>query len=98
SGLGRVICQNLEMSRFVALSKNGGKFPLKIVNQLSISLLAAAAVIAAPAYAFTPESSDPIKIVDNNWSSQKVLARVAQQLLEKVGYETKIVPSDSQGQ
>src|SRR3546814_7628205 len=30
--------------------------------------------------------------------SQKVLARVAQQLLEKIGYETKIVPSDSQGQ
>ncbi|QAA94248.1 ABC transporter substrate-binding protein [Pollutimonas thiosulfatoxidans] len=71
---------------------------MKILNQLSISLLAAAAVIAAPAYAFTPESSDPIKIVDNNWSSQKVLARVAQQLLENIGYETKIVPSDSQGQ
>lgn len=71
---------------------------MKILNQLSISLLAAAAVLAAPAYAFTPESSDPIKIVDNNWSSQKVLARVAQQLLENIGYETKVVPSDSQGQ
>jgi glycine betaine/proline transport system substrate-binding protein len=74
------------------------KLPLKFVNQLSVCLLLTAGVIGAPAYAFTPESSDPIKIVDNNWSSQKVLARVAQQLLEKVGYETKIVPSDSQGQ
>lgn len=71
---------------------------MKILNRLSVSMLLAAAVIGAPASAFTPESSDPIKIVDNNWSSQKVLARVAQQLLEKIGYQAKIVPSDSQGQ
>lgn len=71
---------------------------MKIRNQLGLSIVLAAAAIVTPAHAFTPESSDPIKIVDNNWSSQKVLARVAQQLLEKVGYETKIVPSDSQGQ
>src|SRR5690606_3257183 len=72
--------------------------PLIISKQLSACMLLSAAVIGAPAHAFTPESSDPIKISDNNWSSQKVLARVAQQLLEKMGYETKMVPSDSQGQ
>lgn len=71
---------------------------MKFVNQLSMTLLLGVSVAGAPAHALTPESSDPIKIVDNNWSSQKVLARVAQQLLEKVGYATKIVPSDSQGQ
>lgn len=57
-----------------------------------------AASFAFPSFAATPESNDPIKIVDNNWSSQKVLARVAQQLLEKIGYKTRVVPSDSQGQ
>ncbi|MCC2597644.1 ABC transporter substrate-binding protein [Pusillimonas sp. MFBS29] len=71
---------------------------MKTLNQLSVSILLAASVIGAPALAAVPESSDPIKIIDNNWSSQKVLARVAQQLLEKVGYQTDIVPSDSQGQ
>jgi glycine betaine/proline transport system substrate-binding protein len=61
-------------------------------------VLASACALPLSAYAAVPESSDPIKIIDNNWSSQKVLARVAQQLLEQVGYETRLVPADSQGQ
>jgi glycine betaine/proline transport system substrate-binding protein len=71
---------------------------LKTIQQLVIGAFIVAASFALPSYAATPESTDPIKIVDNNWSSQKVLARVAQQLLEKVGYKTRVVPSDSQGQ
>ncbi len=54
--------------------------------------------IMASAWAFTPESSDPIKVIDNNWSSQKVLARVAKQLLERVGYNTELVTLDTQSQ
>jgi glycine betaine/proline transport system substrate-binding protein len=61
-------------------------------------ILACTATFGLSTYAAVPESNDPIKIIDNNWSSQKVLARVAQQLLEKVGYQTRVLPSDSQGQ
>jgi glycine betaine/proline transport system substrate-binding protein len=73
---------------------------LNVFNNRLISALifTSAAAFGVSAHAAVPESSDPIKIIDNNWSSQKVLARVAQQLLEKVGYQTRIVPSDSQGQ
>jgi len=71
---------------------------LKAIKQLAIAGIVCAASFALPVQAATPESTDPIKIVDNNWSSQKVLARIAQQLLEKIGYKTEIVPSDSQGQ
>src|SRR3546814_1265223 len=71
-----------------------GNFPLTISNKLSAGMLLLAVMIGAPAHAFTPESSDPIKIVDNNSSSQKVLARVAQQLHDKMGYGTKILHSD----
>jgi glycine betaine/proline transport system substrate-binding protein len=71
---------------------------LNVFKKLIIGGLILASSFAFPLHAATPESKDPIKIVDNNWSSQKVLARVAQQLLEKAGYKTRIVPSDSQGQ
>lgn len=67
-------------------------------KKLFIGGLILASSTTLPLHAATPESKDPIKIVDNNWSSQKVLARIAQQLLEKAGYRTRIVPSDSQGQ
>src|SRR3546814_16430997 len=75
-----------------------GNFPLTISNKLSAGMLLLAVMIGAPAHAFTQESSDPIKIVDNDWSSQKVLARVAQHFLVKMGYETKIIPCDTEGQ
>jgi glycine betaine/proline transport system substrate-binding protein len=71
---------------------------MNIIKKLALGALVLSSAFLAPAQAAVPESSDPIKIIDNNWSSQKVLARVAQQLLEKSGYNTRIVPSDSQGQ
>lgn len=67
-------------------------------TKLAAGCLLLAAAIAPLAQAAPPESSDPIKIADNNWSSQKVLARIAQQLLEKIGYKTKVISADSQGQ
>lgn len=48
------------------------------------------------ARADAPESSDPIKIVLNNWTSQVVLANVTGELLKKLGYNVELVPSDNQ--
>ena len=59
--------------------------------------LAVAGVIGAAA-ADVPESTDPIQVIDNNWSSQKVLARVAKQLFEQLGYNAELVTLDTQSQ
>ena len=56
----------------------------------------AALALTGPAMAAAPESSDPIKIVMNNWTSQNVLAYVTGGLLEKMGYTVEYVPSDTQ--
>lgn len=58
----------------------------------------AACMVSASALAAVPESTDPIMVIDNNWSSQKVLARVAQQLLMRMGYNTELVTLDTQSQ
>ncbi len=42
------------------------------------------------------ESTDPIKIVVNNWSSQQVLAHVSGELLKQVGYNIEYHPADAQ--
>jgi glycine betaine/proline transport system substrate-binding protein len=65
---------------------------------LSTALAAAVSVmaLAAPASADVPESTDPIKIVTNNWTSQLVLAHVVGDLLEDMGYNVEYVPSDTQ--
>jgi glycine betaine/proline transport system substrate-binding protein len=65
------------------------------------SLLTAAALVFAMALATdarsaAPESSDPIKVVQNNWTSQLVLSYVTGKLLEKMGYNVEYVPSDTQ--
>ena len=65
------------------------------------SLLTAAALVCAFALApdarsAAPESSDPIKIVQNNWTSQLVLSYVTGKLLEKMGYNVEYLPSDTQ--
>jgi len=70
---------------------------MRIVKRTAALVIAAS--LASGAFAAgVPESTDPIKVIDNNWSSQKVLARVAQQLLKKIGYNTKLIPADTQGQ
>lgn len=62
------------------------------------ALLAVASLMAVSggALAAAPESSEPIKIVMNNWTSQNVLAIVVGDLLEKQGYTVEYVPSDTQ--
>jgi len=42
------------------------------------------------------DSSDAIKIVQNNWTSQLVLSNVAGKLLEKIGDNVEYLPSDTQ--
>ena len=66
-----------------------------------LGVIAAAASIAAftwgqPASADVPESTDPIRIVQNNWTSQLVLSNVVGQLLQKMGYNVEYKPSDTQ--
>ena len=59
------------------------------------ALGAAAAALMAPA-AIAQESSDPIIIVQNNWTSQLVLSNVVGLVLEDMGYNVEYAPSDSQ--
>ncbi len=54
--------------------------------------------LAAPADAAIPESPAPIIIIDNNWSSQRVISRIASQLLESAGYATELLEMDTQSQ
>jgi glycine betaine/proline transport system substrate-binding protein len=65
---------------------------------LSAALAASVSVFAvmSTASADVPESSDPIKIVTNNWTSQLVLAHVVGDLLADMGYNVEYVPSDTQ--
>jgi glycine betaine/proline transport system substrate-binding protein len=69
--------------------------------KLKLSSTAGAALIGLSmaggvASADIPESSDPIKLVLNNWTSQVVLAHVTANILEEMGYNTELVPSDNQ--
>ena len=49
---------------------------LNVVTALAV---AAAVWAGRPAHAAVPESTDPILIVENNWTSQLVLAKVVGQ-------------------
>ena len=60
------------------------------------TLLMGLTAFGLPARADAPESSDPVKIVLNNWTSQVVLANVTGELLRKLGYNVELVPSDNQ--
>ena len=66
------------------------------IKILSVAVALSAAL--SPMVAMSAESEDPIQVIDNNWSSQKVLARVAKQLLDKIGYNTELVTLDTQSQ
>ena len=60
-----------------------------------LALGVAAAALMAPA-AMAQESSEPIIIVQNNWTSQLVLSTVVGLVLEDMGYNVEYAPSDSQ--
>ncbi len=64
----------------------------------AVALVAAIGVTTPPAAAELPESSEPIRIVTNNWGSQLVLSNVTGNLLERLGYSVEYVPSNTQVQ
>lgn len=68
----------------------------KLCSAALAGLFSAAVMTAGAANAAAPESSDPIKIVLNNWTSQVVLANVTAELFKKLGYNVELVPSDNQ--
>ncbi len=69
---------------------------LKQLMTSAAALALSAGVMMAPGLAAAPESSDPIKIITNNWTSQLVLSSVVGQLLQKMGYNVEYTPSDTQ--
>ena len=68
----------------------------KTVLSTALSAVVAGAFMMGAARADVPESSEPIKIVTNNWTSQLVLAHVVGDLLMDMGYNVEYVPSDTQ--
>jgi glycine betaine/proline transport system substrate-binding protein len=63
---------------------------------LAGGVLMAGAIVASSMSIQAQESTDPIKIVTNNWTSQLVLANVVGKLLQEQGYNVEYVPSDTQ--
>ncbi|MEM7222750.1 MAG: ABC transporter substrate-binding protein [Pseudomonadota bacterium] len=74
------------------------KIPFKSSPWRLVGLLAATLVMGSGAAAQVPESSEPIKIVVNNWNSQLVLANISGRLLEKLGYNVAYMPAHTQMQ
>lgn len=68
----------------------------RLLTSAAALSVAAGLLFSVPAHAAMPESSDPIKIVTNNWTSQLVLSNVVGQLLQKMGYNVEYTPSDTQ--
>jgi glycine betaine/proline transport system substrate-binding protein len=68
----------------------------RIFGMVAAAAAAAALSCGQPANADVPESTDPIRIVQNNWTSQLVLSNVVGQLLQKMGYNVEYKPSDTQ--
>ena len=63
---------------------------------IAAAALLSASALTVNASAAAPESTDPIRIVTNNWTSQVVLANVVGQLLQKMGYNVEYKSSDTQ--
>ncbi len=68
----------------------------KTILSAAFSAAVAGSFVMGAARADVPESSEPIKIVTNNWTSQLVLAHVVGDLLMDMGYNVEYVPSDTQ--
>jgi len=59
----------------------------------TIALLGVCGLMAGMGSAFAEDSSDPIKIVTNNWTSQVVLSNVVGQVLQSQGLNVEYKPS-----
>jgi len=68
---------------------------MKLVKVFAVSAMMGAASWSG-ALAAAPESTDPIKVITNNWTSQLVLSNVVGQLLQQMGYNVEYTPSDTQ--
>jgi glycine betaine/proline transport system substrate-binding protein len=64
--------------------------------RLFAGALLATIAFGPAAIAAAPESTDPIKIVTNNWTSQLVLSNIVGQLLQQMGYNVEYKSSDTQ--
>ena len=64
--------------------------------RLFAGALLATIAFSPAAIAAAPESTDPIKIVTNNWTSQLVLSNIVGQLLQQMGYNVEYKSSDTQ--
>ena len=78
--------------------KSGGCRPFRWSRFLVAGAWAAMTLGSAPTSAQVPESSDPIRIIVNNWTSQLVLANISGQLLQKLGYSIDYKSSHTQMQ
>jgi glycine betaine/proline transport system substrate-binding protein len=80
------------------MTRNGSRVGLAKLAALVVAALAHAlgVVDSSAARAELPESSDPIKVVLNNWTSQLVLAHVSGRLLAKLGYSVAYEPAHTQ--
>ena len=65
-------------------------------NFARAALLGTALVMASSGAVLAEESTDPIKIITNNWTSQLVLANVVGQILQAQGYNIEYKSSDTQ--
>lgn len=72
------------------------KLRSSLLKALLASVSLSVAAMAPGAASAQAESSDPIRIVQNNWTSQVVLSHIVGQLLETMGYEVEFRPSDGQ--
>ena len=67
-----------------------------IKNFARAALFGTALMFASSGAVLAEESSEPIKIITNNWTSQLVLANVVGQILEAQGYTIEYKSSDTQ--
>jgi glycine betaine/proline transport system substrate-binding protein len=70
---------------------------MKSLNKLLFaSAFGTALLLAGQVAAWADESTDPIKIVTNNWTSQLVLSNVVGQILQAQGENVEYKSSDTQ--
>ena len=69
---------------------------MNTLRKLALASLAGAGLLASAPIVLAEDSSEPIKIITNNWTSQLVLSNVVGQLLQSKGYNVEYVSSDTQ--
>ena len=69
---------------------------MHLIRKLAFAGVLGASLTLAPLAAVAEDSSDAIKIVTNNWTSQVVLSNVLGQLLQQMGRNVEYKSSDTQ--